>query len=162
MILMSHLTIDPHLTIRIFPAELTTFRCSTWPWSGRVFFILWLSNTVSDHIEMIFMSHLTIETPPDHPYISSRVNYIQMFHLTMVRWGFFQIMSFKYSLWAIWNDFDAVPDHRNPTWPFIYFQESQLHLNVPPDHGQVGFFSYCGFQIQSLIILKWFWCHTWP
>ena len=41
-----------------------------------VFLILWLSNTGSDRVEMILMSHLTIETPPDHLYISSRADNI--------------------------------------------------------------------------------------
>ena len=103
-----------------FFAELTLFECSTWPWSGEAFLTLWLLKTVSHQVETILMSHLTMETPPDHPYISRRVDYFWMFHLTMVKWGFFHIMAFKNSPWSCWNDFDVSPDHGNPTWPSVH------------------------------------------
>ena len=93
------------------------FLFCTWPWSGEAFLILWVLKTVPDHVETILMSYLTMEAPPDHPYISSRVDYFWMFHLTMVRWGFFHILALN-----------TVFDHVET------ILMSHMTMVTPPDH----------------------------
>ena len=105
----------------------------SWPWPQGDF----PKKRCSDRVEMIFMSHLTMETPTDHPYHSGRVNFILMLQLTMVSWGISSCFGFINSFWSCWINFNVSPDHGNPNWPSILFRKSWLHSNVAADHGQL-------------------------
>ena len=118
--------------------------CS-WPWSAGVFFTYFGFKNSFDHVELILMFYLTMETPTDHPYNSGRVDYILMVQLTMVSWGFFHITALK-TVRSGWIDFDVSPDHGNPNGPTKPFRKSRLHFNGAAEHGQLGLFSQYGFK----------------